>query len=147
NNCSCNRLSKPFFTIVAYHLRDFARRGARQKRAPRFAARRIHPHVEWSVGAKREPARRIVDLWRGNAEVEQEAVDARDAERCQCVGEFRKPAPVKREARVSDRLRATLGFGITIERNEASGRSEPGEDRARVSAAGTRRIYAHALPR
>ena len=39
NNCSCNRLSKPFFTIVPYHLRQFARGGASQERGGGFSAR------------------------------------------------------------------------------------------------------------
>ena len=34
-NCSCNRLSKPFFTIVADDLRQFADRRARNEIAPR----------------------------------------------------------------------------------------------------------------
>ena len=62
NNRSCNRLSKPFFTIVAYHLRQFARIGAREERGSGFAARGVHPHVERSVAAQREAALRVVDL-------------------------------------------------------------------------------------
>jgi Tol biopolymer transport system component len=58
-------LSKPFFTIVAYHLRQFARGGAGQERGRGFAARRIHPHVERAIGAKREATLRIVDLSAG----------------------------------------------------------------------------------
>ena len=63
NNCSCNRVSKPFVTLVAYHLRQFAHIGARQECGCRFAARRIHPHVERTIGAQRKPARGIIDLW------------------------------------------------------------------------------------
>jgi hypothetical protein len=85
-------LSKPFFTIVAYHLRKFARRRPREECRGRLAARGIHPHVERTVGTEREAARRIVDLRRGNAEVEERAVDALDAARRERLRKLGEPA-------------------------------------------------------
>ena len=51
SNCSCNRLSKPFFTIVADHLRQFAHRRPREEFGGRFAAR-------WDPSACRADRRR-----------------------------------------------------------------------------------------
>src|SRR4029079_9229707 len=80
-NCSCNRLSKPFLTIVADDLREFVYRCARDELRRGFAARRVHAHVEGPLRAIRESAFGRIELRRRNPEVEQHAVDGVNAER------------------------------------------------------------------
>ena len=132
NNCSCNRLSKPFFTIVAYHLRQFARGSARQERGRRFAARGVHPHVERAVRAKREAAHRVVDLRRGNAEVEQAAVDAFDAERRE-----RASASSENQQRWKTNRRSAIARAqVSAAGSRSNARSRPeGPSRPRIARA------------
>ena len=140
-NCSCNRLSKPFFTIVADDLRQFAHRGAGKEFGGGLAARRVHPHVERTVVAKREAARGVVDLRRGDSEIEQHAVDLRMGKCGEDVGQFREPRAAENESgvaggeRVARRARRR-GRGRRATRRPS--RPEPREDRARVTAAAER---------
>ena len=53
--------------------------GAGQEFSGALAPRRVHPHVERAVEAKREAALGVVDLRRGNAEVEEDAAHLRHA--------------------------------------------------------------------
>jgi hypothetical protein len=144
-NCSCNRLSKPFLTIAADDLRQFTDRCARDESGRALAARRIHPHVERAVVAKRESARRILELGRRHAEIEQHAVDAIDRERIEHVGQFGEPRAAEREARVADRTRCGFGVRIAVDRDEPAAGGELREDRARVAATAERSVDVDAL--
>src|SRR5205085_12674911 len=79
NNRRCNLFSKPFFAIVADDLPYLLFFCARQPFGGAWPRARIHAHVERTVGAKREAARRVVELRRGHAEVEEHAVRSRHA--------------------------------------------------------------------
>src|SRR6201996_1239937 len=70
NKRLCNLKSKPFFPIISYYLRQFLHCGPRQPISSRFAARRVHPHVERAVGAEAEAPLRIVDLRRRYAQIQ-----------------------------------------------------------------------------
>ena len=86
NNCSCNRLSKPFFTIVAYHLRQFAR--GRRARGTRRPIRRASDPSACRAGRRRETRSR--------------APDRRSAER-KCRGREARRRCVRRRARRAPR--------------------------------------------
>ena len=63
-NCSCNRLSKPFLTIVPDDLRQLAHIGAGDIVGRALAALGIHAHVERAVGTVGKTAAGIVQLRR-----------------------------------------------------------------------------------
>jgi len=128
NNCSCNRLSKPFFTMIADHLCKFARGCPRQECRSGLAATGVHSHVERTLGAKREATSRIVDLRRGDAKIKENAVGTGDAKLREDVGQLRKPATAKRESRIDDDLRSRLGGRIPIECDEPPARPETTEN-------------------
>ncbi len=135
NNRSCNLLSKPFFTIVRDHSPEFTFVDAGEPFRSGLPASRIHAHVERSVGAKREPARGVVDLGRRDAKVEQRAVDRADALGIQELRQFGEPGTAKAEALIAEGSRGGLRVGITVERDETAARPEPLEDPAAVPAA------------
>ena len=141
-NCSCNRLSRPFFTIVAQYLRQFAHRGAGKEFGSGFAARRVHPHVQRTVVAKGKAARRVVDLRRGDSEIEQHAVDLRERKLGEDVGQFRKPRAAENESGIGLRelRRGRFGGRVAIDADETPRRAKPSEDRARVAAAAERGV-------
>ena len=89
NNRCCNLFSKPFFAIVSDDLPDFLLgRACASHSAAVMPRARVHAHVERRVEAEAEAARGVVELRRGHAEVEQDA-----------VGPRRSPAPRSELAR------------------------------------------------
>ena len=126
NNRSCNRLSKPFFTMVAEDLRQFGGGGTGDEVGGRFADVGIHPHVERTVVPERESAPRVVDLRRGDAEVEQHAVDGVERERVEHGVERREARAAEGEAGIVDRARVAP-------RRPGRGRSRRGDRRARAA--------------
>ena len=109
NNCSCNRLSKPFFTIVAYHLRQFARR--RRARGTRRRIRRASDPSACRAGRRRgtrsrAPGRRsAARKCRGRAARRRRASMPSAAS---AVGQLREPGAAESEARIVDRARGAL---------------------------------------
>ena len=73
----CNLNSKPFFAIVTDHLRQLALIGAGQEVRGGLAAGRVHAHVQRRIEAEAEAARRVVELRRADAQVEQHALHLR----------------------------------------------------------------------
>ena len=140
NKRLCNRYSKPFFPIVAYHLCKVALIGAGQKIRGALAAGRVHAHVQRAVEAKAEAARRVVDLRRANAQVEQHAVDLR---RCRAPASarrmLREAGVMDREARVLDaciaRARRRHRVRVAVEGDQPARARQPRQQRARVAAA------------
>ena len=141
-NCSCNRLSKPFFTIVADNLRQFAHRRAGYKFRGGLAARRVHPHVERTVVPKREAARCVVDLRRGDSEIEQNSVDLRERKSTDDVGQFRKPRAAENETGLAygECKSGGLGRRIAVDAHEVAGGAEARENGPRMAAAAERRV-------
>jgi len=135
-------LSKPFFTIVADDLRQFAHRRASEKFGGGFTARWVHPHVERTVVPKREAARCVVDLRGGDAEIEQYAVDLRKRKGGCDVGQFRKPRAAENETGVALGERECKGFGggIAVDRDQAAVRAETIENGAGMAAATEGRV-------
>ena len=68
----------PLLAQLIKHVREFPFR-QRVHQIGRAGALFSHPHVQWPVGAEGKPARRVVDLKGGHAEVEHDAVECRDA--------------------------------------------------------------------
>jgi hypothetical protein len=139
NKRLCNRYSKPLFAVVTYHLRNLALVGAGEESAalsPRVVSMRMS-----SGPSKRKlkPALRRVDLGRGDAQVEQQPVDARDAARGQGRGQLREARVDDLEAFVVDPRRALARCRdrgrILVEAQHAGLRAEAGQQRARVAAA------------
>src|SRR5579862_1701145 len=139
-NRSCNRLSKAFFTIIANDPRQFANGCAREELRRRLATRRIHPHVERALEAKREAALRAVDLRRRHAEVEKRAVDRLDAKRREDLRNFREPAAAKREAGIAKGRCRGFGRRVAIDGDNAALWAEAGQEGARVPPAAERRV-------
>ncbi len=87
--------------------------------------------------AKGKTAGRVVDLRRGDAEVEQHAVDRAEAKLGEDFRQFGKPCPPEDEAGLGggEVQRRTLGGRIAIERDDATGIADAGQHGARVAAA------------
>ena len=104
----------------------------------------VHAHVERAVEAEAEAALGVVDLRRRDAEVEQHAVDLRDAERGERRRHRRERGVVDREARIGGERGVGRGAGdrlrVAVERDQAALRRQPLEDRARVAAAAERAV-------
>ena len=73
NNRCCNCLSKPFFPIGANHLPELFFVGAREVLRSGLAARGVHAHVERSLAREAETARGVVELGRGDAQIQQDS--------------------------------------------------------------------------
>src|SRR5262249_16335941 len=66
--------AQAFLAELPERVGYFGFAGASKEPGSAFAAGRIHAHVERRIGLEAEPARRIVELRRRHAEVEQHAV-------------------------------------------------------------------------
>src|SRR6185437_7892890 len=62
---------KPFFSERGDHLANLVDARTSEPRGDRLTACRVHAHIERTVGPEAEAARRIVELRRGDTEVEQ----------------------------------------------------------------------------
>ena len=69
SNRLCNLKSKPFFAIIRYDLPHLIHTGLRQPIRHRGTTGGVHPHVERAVPHERETTLGIVDLRRGNAQI------------------------------------------------------------------------------
>ncbi len=78
------------FSESGDHLANLVDARTSEPRGDRLAACRVHAHIERTVGPEAEAARRIVELRRGDAEVEQNT-------------------PARAAARVSRHERADIG--------------------------------------
>ncbi len=93
---------------------EFARRVGAEDLRGAHAGRLVHAHVERGVLGVGEAAVRLVELHGGDAEVEQHALDARDAEPVEYVGQLvvdgvhQGGALPVRASRSPDRRRASL---------------------------------------
>ena len=78
--CGADRPRDParraLFAEILENPRDHAFGGSVEPVGRGRARARIHPHVERAVGAETEAACRVVELRRGNTDVEQHAVHA-----------------------------------------------------------------------
>ncbi len=135
NKRLCNLKSKPFFPIIAYHLRQFLQRRTGEPVGRRFAACRVHPHVERAVRAKTETTLGIVDLRRGHAQIQQHPRHPRHAAFGQGATQRRKTVMHDREARIGDLLRRRDRERILVERDQPAAFGQPCEHRAAVAAA------------
>src|SRR5690606_15148564 len=70
------------FAQFADHVADLIVRRAREPGGGAFAPRRIHAHVERTVGLEAEAARGVVELWRRHAEVEENPCTATSVAMC-----------------------------------------------------------------
>ena len=103
NNRSCNRLSKPFFTIVAYHLRQFARIGAREEIRGRFAARRDPSACRAGRRARSEKPRSGSSICGDDTPRSSSTPSTRAmSQRVEHRRQLREPGAAEREARVVD---------------------------------------------
>ena len=109
------------------HVSHFLERGPSKPVTDGFAALRIHAHVEWSVLLEAKTARRIVELWRGDAAVDEDAVVQGDLRirRAQQRRQLAKGSMHKRKAPFRCEACATRldGLAIAVDCDEASLRS------------------------
>ena len=134
NNRCCNLFSKPFFAMVSYDLPNFLLGCLRQPLASREPAARVHAHVERRVVTEAEAARGVVELRRGDAEVEQDAVGANDAGAGRELGEAAEPPVQDAKARVTYLSSRGHRLRIAIERQQPSRLSQPRQDQPGMSA-------------
>src|SRR5690606_220904 len=92
NNRLCNLESKPFFAIMSYDLLNFFLAGLCQPFCSGYPAAGVHTHIKRTFPHKGKPSRRIVNLWGGDAQVQQYAVDLLNAKLLQVFGHVTKPA-------------------------------------------------------
>src|SRR4029077_16007463 len=77
--------------VLVERIEDIGRRGCIGTRTP------VHSHVEWRVLAEGETAARIIDLMRGNPEIEQHAIEMLAHKRTDLIN-VREVAKIRREA-------------------------------------------------
>ncbi len=140
NKRTRNRPSKPFFAMVADHLCDVALVSAGQKVRGGLTAGRVHAHVQRRIEAKAEAALAVVDLWRAHPQVEQHAVDARDAARGQLGRHLAEAGVHDGKSRVGGQRVITRaggghGLGVAVERDQPAVGVEQPQHRARMPAA------------
>jgi hypothetical protein len=144
NKRLCNRNSKPFFSIVTDHLGDLALIGALEKLRSGLAAAGVHAHVQRRIEAKTEAARRLVDLRRTDAQIEQHAVHAGDAARLQTLAHRGEAGVLDREARIVDALgplqRRAHGLRVLVERHQPPAVRQPRQQHARMPATTERAV-------
>ncbi len=126
------------------HLANLRLARSREPCGNRFAARRVHAHVERAVRPETETTCRVVELRRRDAEVEQNAAHgpARN-ELLHARGDIGKRRTDERKPHfVGKTAVAGLdGRRIAVEREHAPFGAECPEDECRVTAAPERRIY------
>ncbi|KOT00167.1 hypothetical protein DM50_2652 [Burkholderia mallei] len=145
NNRLCNLKSKPFFPIISYHLRQFLHRRPCEPLGRRFATRRVHPHVERTVRAETEAARRIVHLRRRHAQIQQHARHPPYSARIECALHRRETVMDDLEPRILDALGRLDRARILVERDQPSRVAQAREHRAAMAAAPERAVDIHAV--
>ena len=143
----CNPSSKPFFPIVADHLRELALIGAGQEVRGGLAAGRVHAHVQRRIEAETEAARRVVQLRRADAQVEQHALQLRDAERRELLAHRGKAGMHQSQPRIDECRARGDGLRVLVEGDQPAARRQPGEDRARMPAAAEGAVHVHPVVR
>src|SRR5262245_44835849 len=126
--------------MVSYDLPDLLLGCAGEPLRGRDARARVHAHIERSVEAEAEAAGGVVELRRGHAQVEQDAVGRRDAGAGSQLGEPAE-APVQHaKTPVTDLSSRGHRLRITIERDEPPCAPQLRQDRAAVAAATERAV-------
>ena len=85
-----------------------------------------HAHVERAVALEREAALGLVDLHRGHADIEHDAVETAFRRELGEIGEFRVMKDEPTTARFDQILAAGNGVGIAVERNDIGTLAEDG---------------------
>ena len=132
------------FSECRDHLANLRLARSREPCGNRFAARRIHAHVERAVRPEAETACGVVELRRRDAEVEQDAAHgpARNELRHARGDIGKRRADERKPHFVGKTAVAGLdGRRVAVEREHAPFGTECPEDECRVTAAPERRIY------
>ncbi len=124
------------------YLPDFSLARIREPLCRGDALRCVHAHVEWRVVAKTETALHIVELRRGDAEIEQDAVDRSDAERREDRRKLAECSVNDRETRIMYLCSRLHRGSIAIDGDEPSGRTQPLENEPAVPSAPERAVDA-----
>src|ERR1035437_5261533 len=130
NNRLCNSASKPFFTVVTYHLRYLVKLGTGQPLRHALATRRIHTDIERSFQPETETARRVVDLRRTDSQVEQYTGHAGRGQFAQLC----KALVPNGKTWITDGGGFDHGIGIFIEGDQTPLCWQPGENQATVTS-------------
>ena len=112
-----------FLAEFEQHVGQFAL-GQRVDQVGRGRAAAAHAHVERTVAAEREAARRIVELEGGDAEVQHHAIQRGDAALCQQVQHVAEPAMDQMQPAGKSRGQAGAagdGVGIAVDRPDVQG--------------------------
>src|SRR5262249_55622421 len=128
------RFSKPFFPIRAYHLPDVVFFGACEPFGRGLAACGVHAHVERPVAQEAEAAGGLVELRRGDAEVEEHAYDAAHAALLEGRSHLRDRCVYQLKTRIFERT-TRKRRGVLIKSEKSSANPETGEDGLAVPAA------------
>ena len=126
------------------HLANLRLARSREPCGNRFAARRVHAHVERAVRPEAETTCGVVELRRRDAEVEQDAAHgpARNELRHARGDIGKRRADERKPHFVGKTAVAGLdGRRVAVEREHAPFGTECPEDECRVTAAPERRIY------
>jgi hypothetical protein len=123
---------RPLLAVAGDHVREFPLVQLREQVCRRARTARVQAHVQRALLAEREAAVGAVELHRGDAEVEQDAVDRSDAEAIQDVGEVREVR--SHERRPPERAGVERCARVRVDCDEPAARAEPRVDRPRMSA-------------
>src|SRR5262245_590487 len=104
--------------MVSYDLPNLLLRRTGKPFRGRNAATRVHAHVERRVVAETETAGRVVELGRGDAEIEQDAVGTGDSRPRRQFGQPAEPAMQHAKPRVINLLSRRYRLRVTIQRQQ-----------------------------
>lgn len=149
SNRLCNLKSKPFFAIIRYDLPHLIHTGLRQPIRHRGTTGGVHPHVERAVPHERETTLGIVDLRRGNAQIQHHAIDLVDAALPQFFGHGGKAAMHHFHPGILRGQRGGHGdrLGILVEHHQPRLRAQAAQQFAAVTAAAERAVHEDAALR
>ena len=116
------------------HVGDLAFAGPADPLGRAFAPGGVHAHVERTIILETEPALRLVDLWRRNAQIEQHAVESRRGR--VPVGQRRETVVPVGDTRIA---RSPFGrdpdrFRVLVHHQQTTVRTQSREDLARMPA-------------
>src|SRR6185437_5955586 len=132
-----------FFSECRDHLANLVDARTSEPRGDRLTACRVHAHIERTVGPEAEAARRIVELRRGDAEVEQNtpAVAAARVCRHQRADVGKRRMHERKPHFVGKALTAGRdGLRVAVDREHAAFSTQGLEKECRMTAAPERRI-------
>src|SRR3569832_812765 len=145
NKRARNRFSKPLFPIGADDFTDLLLCRRRQPVCSRQSTPRIHAHVERGSEAETESTRRIVELRRRHADIQQNPVHLPYAQFIQHRAQARKRTLYQRQPDVLQGAANVNGIGIAIQRDQTPPRAQLRQDQSAVAAASERRVAIHAI--